>query len=187
MADALCSRSSPLTITASQGMPTIEQSLLPSREDFRPSRYGAVADLPLLRRAVLSESPFPRTFILASTNVVAKYTSLASLPFTLVGRRLQPGEYELPSLLQPSSSDASPLPPSDPSPRLANDAAQWCPPILPSSLIVSSPAQYRIARQSFAQHKSQARWFRTLFTLFSRYLWFVELEELNRCNITQVR
>lgn len=140
-----------------------------------------MANLTLLRRAVLSDSPFPRAFVLSSTNVIAKYTSLASLPFTLVGRWLQPVDQAPPSLLQPSS-DASPH--LNPAPA---NGAQWCPPMTASSLIVSSPAQYRIARQSFAQHRSQARWFRTLFTLFSRYLWFVELEDLHRCNITQVQ
>lgn len=45
----------------------------------------------------------------------------------------------------------------------------------PSSLFVSSLAGYRQARASFDAHESQKRWFRFLFTHFSRYLWFGEL------------
>lgn len=45
----------------------------------------------------------------------------------------------------------------------------------PSSLFVNGPSGYAQARESFGAHASQARWFRTLFVSFSRYLWFCEL------------
>ncbi|GAA5876710.1 hypothetical protein JCM8547_002025 [Rhodosporidiobolus lusitaniae] len=47
-----------------------------------------------------------------------------------------------------------------------------------SSLFINSWAQYRQTRRSFSAHASQARWFRTLFVSFSRYLWFVRLERV---------
>ncbi|GAA5838631.1 hypothetical protein JCM11251_003246 [Rhodosporidiobolus azoricus] len=47
------------------------------------------------------------------------------------------------------------------------------------SLFINSWAQYRQTRRSFDAHASQARWFRTLFVSFSRYLWFVEVESLS--------
>lgn len=46
------------------------------------------------------------------------------------------------------------------------------------SLIASSLRDYAQAHASFNQHRSQWRWYRTLFVLFSRYLWFVELQKV---------
>ncbi|GAA5860742.1 hypothetical protein JCM3774_006271 [Rhodotorula dairenensis] len=42
-----------------------------------------------------------------------------------------------------------------------------------TAIFVSSLRQYRAALASFHAHQSQARWFRTLFIYFSRYLWYV--------------
>lgn len=50
----------------------------------------------------------------------------------------------------------------------------------PSSLFINGPAGYAQARQSFDAHASQARWFRTLFVRFSRYLWFTELVKVDK-------
>ncbi|GAA5919630.1 hypothetical protein JCM6882_006882 [Rhodosporidiobolus microsporus] len=47
-----------------------------------------------------------------------------------------------------------------------------------ASLFVNSWRQYGRARASFDAHASQARWFRSLFVTFSRYLWFVEVERV---------
>ncbi|GAA5977454.1 hypothetical protein JCM10908_004984 [Rhodotorula pacifica] len=43
-----------------------------------------------------------------------------------------------------------------------------------SAYFVSSFRRYRLALASFHAHRSQARWFRTLFIYFSRYLWYVD-------------
>ncbi|GAA5922720.1 hypothetical protein JCM1841_001118 [Sporobolomyces salmonicolor] len=47
-----------------------------------------------------------------------------------------------------------------------------------TSLFLSSIAQYRTTRQSFAAHQSQTRWFRTLFVTASRYLWYVQADRM---------
>ncbi|GAA5881124.1 hypothetical protein JCM16303_004804 [Sporobolomyces ruberrimus] len=47
-----------------------------------------------------------------------------------------------------------------------------------SSLFVSSFESFRRARESFAAHESQSRWFRTLFVATSRYLWYVQVDEI---------
>ncbi|GAA6031442.1 hypothetical protein JCM8097_005661 [Rhodosporidiobolus ruineniae] len=46
------------------------------------------------------------------------------------------------------------------------------------ALFVNSWRQYLETHRSFAAHASQARWFRTLFVTFSRYLWYVELKRI---------
>lgn len=47
-----------------------------------------------------------------------------------------------------------------------------------SSLFINTWRDYLQTRRSFAAHKSQTRWFRTLFVSFSRYLWFVRLDRV---------
>jgi hypothetical protein len=41
--------------------------------------------------------------------------------------------------------------------------------------ILSSPRAFKQAIRAFRQHPSQARWFRNLYCLCSRYLWWNEL------------
>ena len=89
------------------------------------------------RHTARSDTTFPPVYLVSSTDVLSKYTSLLSLPFVLLHHRLRGRS---------------------------------------TSLVVNSPSQYLRTRVSFAQHESQARWFRSLFILFSRYLWFVQLE-----------
>ena len=88
------------------------------------------------RKSARSDPTFPPLFMVSSTDLLSKYSSVLSLPFVIIDRLRGPS----------------------------------------SSLIVNSPAQYLQARVSFAHHKSQARWFRSLFILFSRYLWFLRLD-----------
>ncbi|KAL8290567.1 hypothetical protein RQP46_002825 [Phenoliferia psychrophenolica] len=95
-----------------------------------------------LQSSARSDPTFPPIFLISSTDLLSKYSSLLSLPFVLLER-------QFPLLRGPR---------------------------LPSSLFINSPTQYLQARVSFAQHESQKRWFRSLFILFSRYLWFVNLE-----------
>ncbi|GAA5990670.1 hypothetical protein JCM11641_001270 [Rhodosporidiobolus odoratus] len=46
------------------------------------------------------------------------------------------------------------------------------------SLFFNTWDRYLRTRRAFACHKSQARWFRSLFVTFSRYLWYVRLERV---------
>ncbi|KAI5479448.1 N-acetylglucosaminylphosphatidylinositol deacetylase [Pseudohyphozyma bogoriensis] len=48
----------------------------------------------------------------------------------------------------------------------------------PTSLFINTPSEYLRARRAFAKHGSQQAWFRSLFVVFSRYLWFVEVERV---------
>ncbi|TKA52563.1 hypothetical protein B0A53_04571 [Rhodotorula sp. CCFEE 5036] len=47
-----------------------------------------------------------------------------------------------------------------------------------AAVFVNSIGQYRLTRASFHAHQSQARWFRTLFVSFSRYLWYVSVSRV---------
>lgn len=47
-----------------------------------------------------------------------------------------------------------------------------------AAVFVNSIRQYRLTRASFHAHQSQARWFRTLFVCFSRYLWYVSVSRV---------
>lgn len=75
-----------------------------------------------------------------STSILSKFTSLLSLPPTLLKSYLHPTPF--------------------------------------ASVFVSTREGYWKARESFGQHSSQSRWYRTLFMLFSRYLWIVELRDV---------
>ena len=46
------------------------------------------------------------------------------------------------------------------------------------TLLVNSPWQYLKSRTAFKQHKTQVVWFRRLYMMFSRYMWFNELEKV---------
>ncbi|GAA6024492.1 hypothetical protein JCM10207_004513 [Rhodosporidiobolus poonsookiae] len=87
---------------------------------------------------------FPPIFAIASTTVLAKYTSTALLPLSVLQHVLGVAFGRRPA----------------------------------RSLFINSPLQYIQTRRSFAVHRSQSRWFRTLFVLFSRYLWFVSVDRL---------
>lgn len=89
--------------------------------------------------ASLSSTPFPQTVMIHSTNLLSKFSSLLSLPPTL-----------LTSYFFPHSS---------------------------ASVFISDMTGYQKARESFGAHESQSRWYRSLFVLFSRYLWVVELRD----------
>jgi len=112
-----------------------------------------------MSRAVRSPT-FPPTFVIHSTNTLAKYSSIFGLPWTLTARawRRRRRCHQL-SNVQPDQK------------------ARYR-----SSLFINTPAQYLQARQAFAQHRTQRVWFRDLYLLFSRYLWFVELTEIGGGN-----
>lgn len=46
------------------------------------------------------------------------------------------------------------------------------------TLLVNSPYQYLKSRTAFKQHRTQIVWFRRLYMMFSRYMWFNELEKV---------
>ena len=45
-----------------------------------------------------------------------------------------------------------------------------------SAFLLSSPADYRIARTSYNEHRSQGRWFRNAYCLTSTYMWWNRLQ-----------
>lgn len=47
-----------------------------------------------------------------------------------------------------------------------------------ATLLVNSPWQYLKSRTAFKQHESQVVWFRRLYMMASRYMWFNELEKI---------
>jgi N-acetylglucosaminylphosphatidylinositol deacetylase len=108
---------------------------LSSKEKVPPIRSDAV------RRDQLSVP----IYSVRSASVIAKYTSLALLPFALV-------KHLVVSISSPAMRS--------------------------SSLFVSSVDTFALARESFAAHESQARWFRTLFVNASRYLWYVQVDRV---------
>ncbi|GAA5960617.1 hypothetical protein JCM3765_005878 [Sporobolomyces pararoseus] len=99
----------------------------------------------ILSDAIRNEALSIPVYSLCSANILAKYTSLALLPFAFV-------KHIVSGIVSPSKGS--------------------------SSLFASSFKSFALARASFAAHKSQSRWFRTLFVSASRYLWYVQLDRV---------
>lgn len=137
-------------------------------------------------RVVHTDSTFPLTMMLKSTYLLPKYLSLLTLPWSLhvhdrdrglLLPRLrlakttnQTASMTIPTVASPSPSYLS-LPPwtfTNTSHPLASHR----------SFFLSSPRQYIESRRAFAQHKSQGKWFRRLWLLTSRYMWWNELERI---------
>ncbi|OAV93070.1 hypothetical protein PTTG_08280 [Puccinia triticina 1-1 BBBD Race 1] len=118
-----------------------------------------------LSRQVHSDPKFPMTFMLRSTWIFEKYTSLLSLPYTLYRHHRNLGQEA-----QNASANAG---------RQARRRAPTDSPLSPhASLFLSTPAQYWEGRRAFNQHRSQQVWFRRLWLITSRFMWINELQRV---------
>lgn len=97
-----------------------------------------------IARALEEAIDWPVLYQLKSASVLAKYSSIFTIPLSL--------------LLDRQSSQTS-------------------------IKILSSPRAYMIAIRAFARHPSQTKWFRGLYCLFSRYLWWNELVPYNAVEV----
>jgi N-acetylglucosaminylphosphatidylinositol deacetylase len=100
----------------------------------------------------------PVTYMVASTWLFRKYTLLGDLPLTsfpFLGRILQ-------ALISPASvADTT----------YGNKALE-----------VNTWHRYLKTREAFRNHNSQYSWDRDLYLIFSRYVWFNNLQRVERLN-----
>lgn len=122
-----------------------------------------------LSRLAHSEAKFPLTFMLRSSSLVAKYSSLLALPYHLY-RHHQTLKQELQNATNSSSISLPSNTTRRARSRLTDSRLSTH-----HSFFLSSPRQYYEGRRAFNQHVSQNVWFRRLWLIFSRYMWYNEL------------
>jgi hypothetical protein len=150
------------------------------------------------RRAVHLDPSLPPAYQLVTVPLMQKYSHLLTLPYTMFARWIRSPNADilvpLPfpldlatstsvqlSLFTPKSATSSVPPGPTARATLPPDYRRF-PHLQPRStqpsLFLSSPAQHLSARAAFTRHASQSRWFRSLFCLFSRYMWINDLERV---------
>lgn len=139
-----------------------------------------------LLKAVNVDLDFPPVFTLRTTrSFIAKYTSLFMYPYLRALHRWRLG-HPLPEITW--EADEHPIGHQkyeflQTRPDFSQEQKQsgYLHPFSSHpSLLVNSPWQYLKTRTAFKQHKSQVVWFRKLYMMLSRYMWFNELEKIGR-------
>ncbi|SCV73838.1 BQ2448_6268 [Microbotryum intermedium] len=110
-----------------------------------------------LGQALLSApSSFPQIYLVPTTPLPFKFTSLILLPFKHLQHNILPS-----SLLHLLPS----YPGAGTGPISRNKTV----------FLTSPPPSFILTRLAFDAHQSQQTWFRTLYAFFSHYLWWIEL------------
>jgi N-acetylglucosaminylphosphatidylinositol deacetylase len=139
-----------------------------------------------LVKAANVDLSFPTVFTLrTSRSILGKYTSVFSYPFLRAAHRWR-ASHPLPKItwdpdIHPIAAQKHAFLPSHPVFTKDQMRNGYLHPFSShSSLLVNSPWQYLKSRSAFKQHKSQNVWFRKLYMLASRYMWFNELHKVVR-------
>ncbi|SDA01515.1 BZ3500_MvSof-1268-A1-R1_Chr10-1g02743 [Microbotryum saponariae] len=111
-------------------------------------------------------STFPQIYLVRTTPLPLKFTSLLLLPLKHLQHNIIPSSL-IPFL--PSLPGIGAI--GSPSPRTV--------------FLTSPPPSFILTRLAFDAHQSQQTWFRTLYALFSHYLWWIELVPREEYELTR--
>ncbi|SGY18853.1 BQ5605_C014g07494 [Microbotryum silenes-dioicae] len=111
-------------------------------------------------------STFPQIYLVRTTPLPLKFTSLILLPLKHLQHNIIPSSL-IPFL--PSLPGIGAI--ASPSPRTV--------------FLTSPPPSFILTRLAFDAHQSQQTWFRTLYALFSHYLWWIELVPREEYELTR--
>ncbi|KDE05455.1 hypothetical protein MVLG_04145 [Microbotryum lychnidis-dioicae p1A1 Lamole] len=111
-------------------------------------------------------STFPQIYLVRTTPLPLKFTSLILLPLKHLQHNIIPSSL-IPFL--PSLPGIGAI--ASPSPRTV--------------FLTSPPPSFILTRLAFDTHQSQQTWFRTLYALFSHYLWWIELVPREEYELTR--